>query len=187
MEKLTKNEAKNKFGKTSLFSGSTGLAKLTYIAGIENFDPTEIEGLESLSLADKQMFFKEPFVKIKPTKNDAIIFEINSVPLVFTGFFNNDLAEVVYQAANDVVESKDKSVIGRAIVGGILLGPLGAIIGGASGIGEKVKTLMHGKSLIYFNSANETLLILGSDNKLKKETITYLKNTFSNKLKIDLK
>lgn len=31
----------------------------------------------------------------------------------------------------------DKSVIGRAMVGGLILGPLGAIIGGMSGIGSK--------------------------------------------------
>lgn len=36
--------------------------------------------------------------------------------------------------------TKDKSVIGRAIVGGVLLGPIGAIVGGMSGIGkEKMK------------------------------------------------
>lgn len=32
---------------------------------------------------------------------------------------------------------KDKSVIGRGVVGGLVLGPLGAIIGGVSGIGQK--------------------------------------------------
>jgi DNA-directed RNA polymerase subunit RPC12/RpoP len=33
----------------------------------------------------------------------------------------------------------DKSVIGRAVVGGLILGPLGAIVGGMSGIGNKEK------------------------------------------------
>lgn len=32
---------------------------------------------------------------------------------------------------------KDKSVIARGVVGGVLLGPIGAIIGGMSGIGKK--------------------------------------------------
>lgn len=39
---------------------------------------------------------------------------------------------------NDVTE-KNKSVVGRAAVGGILLGPLGAIVGGMSGVGAKKK------------------------------------------------
>lgn len=33
--------------------------------------------------------------------------------------------------------TKDKSVLARGIVGGVLLGPLGAIVGGMSGIGKK--------------------------------------------------
>lgn len=37
------------------------------------------------------------------------------------------------------IEEKDKSVIGRAIVGGVLLGPVGAVVGGMSGLGTKQK------------------------------------------------
>jgi hypothetical protein len=36
-------------------------------------------------------------------------------------------------------ELEDKSVIGRAAVGAVLLGPLGALVGGMSGIGSKQK------------------------------------------------
>lgn len=46
-------------------------------------------------------------------------------------------------------EEQNKSVIGRAIVGGLLLGPLGAIVGGMSGIGKKVKQL--GKFVLIIN------------------------------------
>lgn len=35
----------------------------------------------------------------------------------------------------------DKSVLGRAVVGGLLLGPLGAVVGGLSGIGTKKKNI----------------------------------------------
>ncbi|WP_286149563.1 MULTISPECIES: hypothetical protein [Bacillota] len=38
----------------------------------------------------------------------------------------------------DIVE-KSKSVLGRAAIGGLLIGPLGAIVGGISGTGNKVK------------------------------------------------
>lgn len=37
--------------------------------------------------------------------------------------------------------TENKSVIGRAVVGGLLLGPLAAVVGGMSGIGTKVKSL----------------------------------------------
>lgn len=37
--------------------------------------------------------------------------------------------------------TEEKSVIGRAVVGGLLLGPFAAVVGGISGIGSKTKTL----------------------------------------------
>lgn len=37
------------------------------------------------------------------------------------------------------IKEKSKSVGGRAVVGGILLGPLGALVGGMSGVGDKKK------------------------------------------------
>lgn len=45
-----------------------------------------------------------------------------------------------YTPAEYETIEKDKSVIGRAIVGGLLLGPVGAIVGGMSGIGTKQET-----------------------------------------------
>lgn len=45
--------------------------------------------------------------------------------------------------------TENKSVIGRALVGGVLLGPLAAVVGGISGIGQKVKTI--GNYLLVIN------------------------------------
>lgn len=36
-------------------------------------------------------------------------------------------------------EAKNKSVIGRAIIGGVLFGGVGAVVGGLSGVGQKKK------------------------------------------------
>lgn len=36
-------------------------------------------------------------------------------------------------------QAKNKSVIGRAIVGGVLFGGVGAVVGGLSGVGQKKK------------------------------------------------
>lgn len=37
----------------------------------------------------------------------------------------------------------NKSVVGRAVLGGVILGPLGAIVGGMSGIGSKSGLVAH--------------------------------------------
>lgn len=59
---------------------------------------------------------------------------------------------------------KDKTVIGRGIVGGLVLGPLGAIVGGMSGIGQK-----HNKGnylvLNYRSSDNEEIKVIIFDIK----------------------
>ena len=46
----------------------------------------------------------------------------------------NKILSAVFASETEILE-KDKSVIGRAAVGTLLLGPLGTIVGGMSGIG----------------------------------------------------
>ena len=68
---------------------------------------------------------------------------------------------------------ENKSVIGRAVIGGLLLGPLAAVVGGISGIGKKTKKL--GNFLLTINFWDvyshrvQTLLICS-----KKEDIAFL-------------
>lgn len=67
-------------------------------------------------------------------------------------------------AANCVTEKeiieKSKSVAGRAIAGGVLLGPLGAIIGGMSGVGNKQKSETHYYMIINYKSRDEEIKVL---------------------------
>lgn len=67
-------------------------------------------------------------------------------------------------AANVVTEKEiiesDKSVVGRAVVGGVLLGHLGAIVGGMSGIGNKTKANTHYFMVINYKSNTEETKVL---------------------------
>lgn len=53
----------------------------------------------------------------------------------------------------EIVET-DKSVIGRAMVGGVMLGPLGAVVGGMSGVGKKQKTVYKDFFVINYTAAS---------------------------------
>lgn len=54
----------------------------------------------------------------------------------------------------EIIE-KDKSIVGRAIVGGVLIGPLGAIIGGMTGLNKKQKAEKHYYMVINYKSEEE--------------------------------
>lgn len=51
----------------------------------------------------------------------------------------SQITDVYYGDEKEIV-TKNKSVIGRAAAGGMLFGPVGAIVGGLSGSGQKEKT-----------------------------------------------
>jgi hypothetical protein len=54
------------------------------------------------------------------------------------------------------INEKQKSVIKRAVAGGIILGPLGALVGSASGIGtKKVQENIYMFSIDFINKDNE--------------------------------
>ena len=54
------------------------------------------------------------------------------------GIHPSQLIDIEFFKANDAsIIEKKKSVVGRAAVGALLLGPHGAVIGGLSGVGSK--------------------------------------------------
>ena len=67
--------------------------------------------------------------------------------------------------------TEDKSVIGRAVVGNLLLGPLGAVVGGISGVGSKIKTVGNYYFVINFNDVYthriQTILISTKSENLR--------------------
>jgi len=75
----------------------------------------------------------------------------------------------LYQKSQEEIIRTNKSVIGRAVVGGLILGPLGAIVGGMSGIGSKEKFI--NKTFLIINywdtetKSAQTILISSTEKK----------------------
>jgi len=68
------------------------------------------------------------------------------------------IKKVCFFTEKEIVE-KSKSVIGRAVVGGALLGPLGAVVGGVSGVGDKKKTQTDGYIEITYGEEEKAILL----------------------------
>ena len=66
---------------------------------------------------------------------------------------------VVVISEKDIIE-KSKGTVGRAVVGGVVLGPLGVIIGGMSGIGNKKKNETHYFMVVNYKSKDEEIKVL---------------------------
>lgn len=101
-----------------------------------------------------------------------------------TGFLHEQIEFFVIERQKQILEKKGKSVVGRALLGGILLGPVGAIVGGMTGIGNKeVNALQVDNILSIKINQPDALLTFSGDNKDYSTVENYLKKFFKEKYK----
>lgn len=134
------NRAKNKKNKA--------IAQLYHLEGLPNQNQGEKISLE-LDPKEEKLFMNKAGFGVK--KEDATVLDIDKV-------------EYVESTTVSEIEEKNKSVIGRAVVGS-LLGPIGAVIGGISGVGSKKKENNRNILIIGYSSNGEERQISFMDDK----------------------
>ncbi len=94
-----------------------------------------------------------------------------------TTLLYSQITDIEYGSRTDIVE-KNKSIIGRAVAGGILLGGLGAVIGAVSGTGKKEKKETHFYFIIsYTSSDGDDKYLIFEDTRMYKGHKLYIKLT----------
>lgn len=130
MKTLTKDQLKATIGKKSLWNPKQTVNMFHYIAGIEGFD-------EKLSDTNT---FKAPNIADFQVYSDGLAIKMmNKFKLSYAGIPNDKISRITLENSEQIYERKEKSVIGRAIIGGLLFGPVGATVGGLSGLKDGQK------------------------------------------------
>ena len=97
----------------------------------------------------------------KNSSGDAVDVALYNDHLIIKGGLNkqeitlnyNQITDVFYGYKTEIVES-NKSVIGRAVAGGLLFGGVGAVVGAVSGTGPKEKKETGLYFIISYKSSN---------------------------------
>jgi hypothetical protein len=121
-------------------------------------------------------------------KDDWVYLELNDAILNFTrpgGAFTcytiniSNIKEIVAVESSEIVD-KGKSIIGRAVAGGLIAGPAGAVVGGLTGLGTtKVEEDVYSILIEDMSENMMTLAMKNYNQKQKKrmdEIIEYINN-----------
>lgn len=176
MKEYNKEQLIQEFGKPAWTN--TGLIdKVKYISGLDVFD-TYIETKKSDRNQHPIYFVKYP---------NGFVIELFGARRLRTGILTSLIKYFVIEQQEQIVSQKNKSVVGRALVGGLLLGPLGAVVGGMSGVGSKSTKLTDYPDNILTvcvdNAGKDDYILFAVSNKHFKDVEKFLKTSFPTQYK----
>jgi hypothetical protein len=178
MEELDKNQLNAYLEKESTWMPKRLVSELAYVSGIKPFDELLNGKLFTEAIAQINLRFRPKGLQLELMKG----FKFHSV-----GILESDILSINLEGQNQLFEQKNKSVIGRAIVGGLIFGPVGAIVGGMTGIGQKqVATNMPENilSISFLENGEENIILFSCKNKHRKNVETYFLKNYKSKFQI---
>ncbi len=181
MRLYSKEEMELIFGKYGFFSGEAGqglIGDIRYFGGFDKFD----DAIENNNYKKENV---PVYVTIRPR---GIEFYLTmGFSSYRTGIFFDNFQYCVIEHQDQIIEQKSKSVIGRALIGGLLLGPVGAVVGGMTGVGSKQIKLNDVDNIITIaftdESDKEYIILFSCTNKKLKKVQEYFKSKFGDKFK----
>ena len=178
MKLLDKNELNSHLEKESTWTPKRLVSKLDYISGVEPFD----------ELLNGKLFTEAvALINLRFRPNGLQIEIMKGISYYSVGILEREILSINLEGQNQLFEQKSKSVIGRAIVGGLILGPVGAIVGGMTGIGQKqVATNMPENilSISFLEDGTEKIILFSCKNKNRKDVELYFLQNYRNKFQI---
>ncbi len=126
MEILTKRQVQDRLGGSSFWAPIQLVNKVSYASGIDPYD----------ELLGESWLDEAPLIVVVRSRGMEL--------QLMVGFSYNRVAipdevqeKLVVEPAEKVVEEKERSIVGRALAGGLLVGPVGAVVGGMTGLRDK--------------------------------------------------
>ena len=128
MKLVEKKEIEKVIGKANFWVPKQVVAACEYVGGISDMDSR---------ISEKEYFKAPPIVNFKEHESGLELCLTFGIKQFFVAIPTSSLVSIELEKGG-IIDVEERSVISRALVGGLLLGPLGAVIGGASGLKDKV-------------------------------------------------
>ena len=180
MKILEKKQLDNEFGKFTMWSGKAGnaiIGEMAYLGGIPEIDQL---------IENNKIEPENSYVSMEMRPKGVEINLTQGFKKTRIGLYNESFQYWTIEQQQEVVAKKSKSVVGRALLGGVLLGPVGAVVGGMTGIGDKeinASNVDNIISFLYSEKDNDILILFSCSNKQIKKVLEFLKKNFGDKYK----